>query len=143
VLVPSIDRAVLNGQRNDAATAMRRFAEALRAYHHDTRQWPGTGTEGHDGADIEVASAFTCLRENAWRLQGWSGPYASITDSTLRDPWGQPYVVYRFATEYCHSGGGICIVSGGPDGSVTSPRAAILAGTALDDDLVEIVAARL
>ncbi len=139
VLVPSIDRAVLESQRKDAAAAMSGLAEGIRQYHRDTGAWPSAGTPETVKASFEVAEAFTCLRENIHGLSGWSGPYVGPTVAALRDPWGQPFVIYTFAADYLHSGGGICIVSGGPDGSVLTHRAAILVGTATQDDLVAVV----
>lgn len=139
VLVPSIDRARLNGQRSDAAAAMERLAVSIRQYHHDTGRWPCESASGTRTASFEVAASLTCLRENSHELAGWRGPYVNDADAAMRDPWGQPYVIYSFTEDYLHSGGGICIVSGGPDGSVLTQCAAILAGTALQDDLVQVV----
>jgi hypothetical protein len=147
VLVPTIDRAVRDAEVEDGRARLHRLASAFARYHVDTGHWPTLPGEQPGSVRPAFANVFAstlrCLGANIHGDAGWKGPYLEGGEQAALDPWGWPILVYSFGADYCHSGGGIAVVSGGRNGVVDSSLPAILTGCGQDDDLVELVAARL
>lgn len=156
-LVPVIGRPAESGQRVRAERDMRRVADAFRAYHRDTGQWPSNGPLNPRGNLAQELTWFPCLYQDVHSHAGWSGPYLAdgIEDEVfgrivarpqcaaprgLVDPWGRPYLVYYFGKRRTGDRGGIILVCEGPNGAMDTAPAGAWAEVPQGDDLVLLIA---
>ncbi len=157
ILTPMVIKEIGKSKMTRAGADMAAVATAFTQYYADTGYWP----ERYDGSNDRRTTLrnYDCFYDNTRNLSGWDGPYlekgadnggarvaANRTDGVwdgVIDPWGRPFRVVYGRAGGTSVGGGIAVVSSGPNGRFDTADADALLGTATDDDLVHIVTSRV
>jgi prepilin-type N-terminal cleavage/methylation domain-containing protein len=157
ILTPVIINEVEKSKSAKATADLRLLSDAFNRYRLDTGRWPENYTPAQVPTATRTVNGFSCFFRDAHNLMGWDGPYVPVdagnnniavisgTDRRgLVDPWGQYYRLYTFRKgDRMGVGGGIAVVSTGPDGQLNSSTTDIASGRATGDDQIYVVARKL
>ncbi len=157
ILTPMVIKEIAKSKVTRAGADMEAISTAFTQYYADTGYWPEKYTGSTD--EKESLEDFDCFYDNTQSLHGWDGPYLEkgIDDDGTRvvanevdgvwegliDPWGTPFRVVYGKVGGSSVGGGIAMLSAGPDGTFDTSDAIALGGSKTDDDVVEIVTSRV
>ncbi len=159
IVTPLVVREVAKSKISRVKTDMEAISTAFNQYYVDTSYWP----ERFDGAASSNTSftSFRSLYTNSQNLTGWDGPYlergvlnganmqvakgSGNNRTGLIDPWKQPFRIVYGALGAAGAGaaGGISVVSGGPNRTITTTDTNALMGEAADDDIVRVITRRV
>lgn len=159
ILTPMVIKEIGKSKFTRAAADMEAISTAFSQYYADTSFWP----EKYQGTTNQKVSFedFRCLYANTETLGGWDGPYMKrgVLSSGERvvalknganwegivDPWGSPFrIVYgRVGSGAGGAGGGIAVLSAGPDGTFDTNDKKALAGVPSKDDLLQVVTSKV
>ena len=154
IAAPATRKEISGRKVIHAQNEMMAISAAFALYYVDTGDWP----ESHRGQTDRRVSFhnFACLYDNTQSLDGWRGPYLDEGVESdgrrvaaeqigaewrgLVDPWGRPYrIIYGIPLD-SRGFGGIAILSSGPNLKLDTSDENALAGVAVKDDLVQVVA---
>jgi general secretion pathway protein G len=158
ILVPLVSGEVDGSRVSRCQMDMKTMSNAFLTYRAHTGVWPSNATGVVTANSNEEIVDYACLFAAPTGINGWKGPYLNDgfkTNGTwkvagaqagegFRDPWGNPYLVYWFKNNStAGAGGGIMLVSKGPNGALNSSTAKIAAGDSTGDDVVYVVARKV
>lgn len=156
ILTPMVIKEISKSKLTRAEADMEAVSIAFTQYFADTGYWP----EKYTGTTDRRATFrnYDCFYDNTRALTGWDGPYmekgaeqggtrvvanrvGSVWEGVV-DPWGRPFRIVYGKVGGTNAGGGIAILTSGPDGSFATSDADALRGSSTGDDIVRIVTAR-
>ena len=157
ILTPMVIKEIGKSKLTRAAADMEAVSTAVTQYSADPGYWP----ERYNGTTDRRTTLrnYDCFYDNTRSLSGWDGPYmekgteqsgtrvvANQVDGIWEgvvDPWGRPFRVVYGKAGGTSVGGGIAVLTSGPNGTFDTSDADALLGLPSGDDLVRKVTSRV
>lgn len=155
ITIPLVADRVEDAQMTRAAADMKTVAESFIAFKADNGFWPernSSRTMRNGTFNFDYYRGLYRKMSNTWNK--WDGPYlnegaqvgsymhAANNGKGMVDPWGNYYRVYQYA-KTSNFAGAIVMVSGGPNGTITTNSTNALRNTANSDDIIRVITRKL
>lgn len=155
ITIPLVADRVEDARIARAEAEMKDIAGAFAAHRADNGFWPernSSRTIRNATHNFDYYRGLYRKMSTTWK--NWDGPYlnegvqvgsymhAAYNGDGMVDPWGNYYRVYQYAKTSTFAGA-LVLVSGGPDGKISTNSASALRNDARGDDIIHVITRKL